>query len=212
MTRRPLNGTPHITGDTASHALYGVGPATDYGADIGEPIYAPFGGTVTRWWSTTGGNTVRISTPSLTFTAQHLSAYNGTLTTNEGTQIGQVGNTGTLSTGPHLHCWIEENSTRISFEDWYSKYELAATETTPIDNTENQEHPMARAVVNEQSGTPDFATIAVIVEGGRLHIVKPADRGWWGNLQACYNPRLEAVAVNKAQFDTFVAANQPPAG
>ena len=122
MTRRPLDGARRVTGDTASHAAYNVGPATDYGADSGEPIRAPFGGWVTRWWSTTGGYSVAITTSWVKFTVQHLSAYAGKSAgqVNEGDIIGHVGNTGTATTGPHVHCWILliESGARISFEDY----------------------------------------------------------------------------------------------
>jgi len=120
--RRPLDGARRITGNAASHATYDVGPATDYGADMSEVIRAPFGGWVTRWWSTTGGYTVAITTSWVKFTIQHLSAYAGKSAgqVNEGDVIGYVGNTGTATTGPHVHCWIVliESGQRISFEQY----------------------------------------------------------------------------------------------
>jgi len=122
MPRRPLDGARRITGNAASHDEYNVGPATDYGADMREVIRAPFGGWVTRWWSTTGGYTVAITTNWVKFTIQHLSAYAGKSAgqVNEGDVIGYVGNTGTATTGPHVHCWIIliESGQRISFEQY----------------------------------------------------------------------------------------------
>ena len=120
--RRPLDGARRITGNAASHAAYNVGPATDYGADMSEVIRAPFGGWVTRWWSTTGGYTVAITNNQAKFTLQHMSAYAGKSAgqVNEGDVIGYVGNTGTATTGPHVHCWIVliESGQRISFEQY----------------------------------------------------------------------------------------------
>jgi len=120
--RRPLDGARRITGNAASHAAYNVGPATDYGADMSEVIRAPFGGWVTRWWSNTGGYTVAITTNWVKFTIQHLSAYAGKSAgqVNEGDVIGYVGNTGSATTGPHVHCWILliESGQRISFEQY----------------------------------------------------------------------------------------------
>jgi murein DD-endopeptidase MepM/ murein hydrolase activator NlpD len=122
MTRRPLDGARRITGNAASHAEYNVGPATDYGADMREVVRAPFSGWVTRWWSTTGGYTVAITNNQAKFTLQHLSAYAGKSAgqVNEGDVIGYVGNTGSSTTGPHVHCWIilVESGQRISFEQY----------------------------------------------------------------------------------------------
>jgi hypothetical protein len=120
--RRPLDGARRITGNAASHAEYNVSPATDYGADMSEVIRAPFGGWVTRWWSNTGGYTVAITTNWVKFTVQHLSAYAGKSAgqVNEGDVIGYVGNTGSSTSGPHVHCWIIliESGQRISFEQY----------------------------------------------------------------------------------------------
>ena len=122
MPRRPLDGPRRITGNAASHAEYKVGPATDYGADMREVVRAPFGGWVTRWWSTTGGNSVAITNNQAKFTLQHMSAYAGKSAgqVNEGDVIGYVGNTGTATTGPHVHCWIVlvESGRRVSFEQY----------------------------------------------------------------------------------------------
>jgi hypothetical protein len=89
---------------------------------MSEVIRAPFGGWVTRWWSQSGGYTVAITTNWVKFTIQHLSAYAGKSAgqVNEGDVIGYVGNTGTATTGPHVHCWIIliESGQRISFEQY----------------------------------------------------------------------------------------------
>jgi len=122
MTRRPLDGARRITGNAATHAEYNVEPATDYGADMSETIRAPFGGWVTRWWSNSGGYSVAITTNWVKFTVQHLSAYAGKSAgqVNEGDVIGYVGNTGSATTGPHVHCWVLliESGQRISFEQY----------------------------------------------------------------------------------------------
>ena len=121
MTRRPLNGARRITGDTATHATYGVGPATDYGADRGEPVFAPYTGWVTRWWSPTGGNSVAITSDTRKFTGQHLDGYAGASSGRvaEGAIIGYIGSTGSASSGPHLHCWDEavNGGGRKAFEE-----------------------------------------------------------------------------------------------
>jgi hypothetical protein len=127
MARRPLNGARRVTGDTASHAKYGVGPATDYGADSGDGVYAPFSGHVTHWWSSTGGWTVAVTSGDWKVTLQHNSAYRGPSSgwVKEGTLIALTGNTGSATTGPHVHMWIERARTgahRQSFEDWLREF------------------------------------------------------------------------------------------
>ena len=70
---------------------------------------------------------------------------------------------------------------------------------------------MAHAVVNEEAGSALFAFIALVSESGKLHIIDPANRGWWDNYANCYSPKLPAESVNEAEYQTFVAGNQPPA-
>ena len=125
MVRRPLDGSRTIKGDTASHALYEVGPATDYGADMREVIRAPLTGSVTRWWSGTGGNSVGVASARWRFIVQHLSAYaGGTGRVKEGSVIGYVGSTGSSTTGPHVHGFVIDRWTgkRYSVEEWLVKF------------------------------------------------------------------------------------------
>jgi hypothetical protein len=166
MPRRPLNGARNVNGDTASHAKYGVGPATDYGADSGESVFAPISGWVTHWWSDTGGWSVAVTSEDWKVTLQHNSGYRGPNSgwVKEGTLIALVGNTGSATTGPHVHMWIQRAKTganRASFEGWlrdfmgwkntarnggrvpgpYS-YSLAGGKTTPIVPTLKVEEDM----------------------------------------------------------------------
>lgn len=129
MTRRPLDGSVLVSGDAASHARYNVAPATDYAVPRGRAVYAPFAGDVTRYWSITGGNTVRVQqSRDLAFVAQHLDGYAGATGHNaEGRQIGVSGNTGSMTDGPHVHCWVELDRERITFEDFISR--MGGTET-----------------------------------------------------------------------------------
>jgi hypothetical protein len=140
---------------------------------MSEVIRAPFGGWVTRWWSNTGGYSVAITTNWVKFTVQHLSAYAGKSAgqVNEGDVIGYVGNTGTATTGPHVHCWIIliESGQRISFEQYLVNqgWETAAlwssvpgphkTSTladaggaTPFPETESESN--VRSIKNETTG------------------------------------------------------------
>lgn len=119
MARRPLDRSARVTGDAASHAGYGVGPATDYGADIGEEIKAIISGALDVWYSQSGGRTTRITHPTLDLFViiQHQNAY--AMTTGqcrEGDLIGYVGNSGTATSGPHIHAYAIYKGERISLE------------------------------------------------------------------------------------------------
>ena len=132
MPRRPLNGSRQITGDAASHAAYGVGPATDYAAGRGTPVYSPFEGFIDTWVSGTGGPTIRVSTSDTRFIAQHFaSTFDGGGRLPESTFLGTLSDTGSMWDGYHLHCWIEvlgDNGwVRMTFEHWWGL--IGGTET-----------------------------------------------------------------------------------
>jgi len=204
--RRPLDGARRITGNAASHAAYKVGPATDYGADMSEVIRAPFGGWVTRWWSNTGGYSVAITTNWVKFTIQHLSAYAGKSAgqINEGDVIGYVGNTGSRTSGPHVHCWIIliESGERISFEQYLVNqgWETAAlwssipgphksTSQTSGGDTELIPEPPEGvdmpAVIKRTEGTPEWSLIwpslvgPSTLERGYAVTTDPKRARWW---------------------------------
>jgi len=80
-------------------------------AKVGEPVYAPELGRIA--WITTGtqgGKTIHFRGRSgVLHRFLHLSAYGTTGEYKEGELIGRVGNTGSLSSGPHLHWDISKN-------------------------------------------------------------------------------------------------------
>ena len=122
--RRPIDDPVRITGDRASHAEYGVGPATDYGCDIGTPVRAPFAGRL-RWYATTeGGLGVIIDGALATFYGQHLSARSTPGDYAEGDTVALSGNTGTLTYGPHLHCYVIVHATgeRLAMEEYLTQF------------------------------------------------------------------------------------------
>lgn len=124
-----MDGARRNTSDTAEHALRGVDPSTDYGADEGEPIYAIFAGIIGEWWSDTGGNTIQVRGAGRTMVGQHLSAYavSPGQWVAEGQLIGYVGSTGSATDGPHLHWWVEDGGTRISGETYMFRAGLGYT-------------------------------------------------------------------------------------
>lgn len=115
-----------ISGDTAEHAAYGVGPATDYATPMRTPVVAPFAGHVSHSWTRDGGNTIRVDGAKYIFVGQHLDAFvagNGANVAHR-QEIALTGNTGAKTTGPHIHCYIIVKATakRISFYEWLRDY------------------------------------------------------------------------------------------
>ena len=121
-TYRPLIGPVLVSGDTASHAKYGVGPASDYAVGINTPVFAPLEGIISRYWSITGGWTVVVDGDGATFFGQHNNGFEGPGPGQYAAarqQIARSGNTGSATTGPHLHGFIVlDNGDRLSVEEY----------------------------------------------------------------------------------------------
>lgn len=79
----------------------------DIDADIGTPIYAPEGGTVTRNTDLYGGTQAFLRGDSGTkYGFAHLSKVTASGKVTAGTEIAKSGNTGKGTTGPHIHLSI----------------------------------------------------------------------------------------------------------
>jgi hypothetical protein len=108
----PLKHREIIRGCEA-HKAAGLGCATDYEADY-EPIYAPIAGTIWRFIDGPGGNWVALAgKDGRLYEFAHLDHYtlpNGPV--NAGDIIGISGNTGTLTSGKHLHVQIKDSKGR----------------------------------------------------------------------------------------------------
>lgn len=110
----PLKNRSLIRGCQA-HKLAGLGCGADYVANY-QNLYMPFTGTITgQYFGTQGGNWLIITDPdgnSLEFA--HLDKY----ICKEGEKVKQgeviaiTGNTGHVTTGPHLHIQIIDNKNR----------------------------------------------------------------------------------------------------
>jgi len=114
---------PH-TGDTAEHAAYGVGPASDYATPMRTVIDAPFAGTLAPFWTGEGGNSLRLDGADEIFVAQHLDVQPGSGPVDWKSPIALSGDSGSLTTGPHVHTYIIIKATgqRISFYEWLRDY------------------------------------------------------------------------------------------
>lgn len=78
----------------------------DISCMTGTPVYAAHGGTVCYQWTGPGGNCIKLTAPSGDYTRYcHLSSYtadNGE-SVSAGEEIARSGNTGSATTGAHLH-------------------------------------------------------------------------------------------------------------
>lgn len=165
--RRPIDDPVRITGDRASHAEYGVGPATDYGSDIGTPVRAPFAGRL-RWYDTTeGGRGVIIDGTLATFYGQHLSARSAPGDYAEGDTVALSGNTGTLTDGPHLHCYVIVHATgeRLAMEEYLAQ--SAGSDARPF-NPPPEEIDMSDARLIHSTSPERNAT--VLAAPGHWHV------------------------------------------
>lgn len=91
--------------DSGGSAAYGGHKGIDFGVGTGTPVYAPVAGSVWTTYYTTGGNRLLITMPDGTGVGfNHLSKFarrSGWV--NKGDLVAYSGNTGTATTGPHLH-------------------------------------------------------------------------------------------------------------
>lgn len=97
-----------VTRGCGAHQASGLGCATDYRASY-VPLYMPFDGRVTRRFSEeSGGNWIEVTDRNgnkIQFA--HLSQYKVNVGTyRQGTVIAVTGNTGRITSGPHLHIQI----------------------------------------------------------------------------------------------------------
>lgn len=134
--RRPLNTFIRITsnhGSPAPGSKFGKHLGTDYSVGVGANVYAPVSGTIIgQPISATVGKQIylREDGNGRIWRFLHLSAQKATLMAhvNEGDVIGLSGNTGSTSTGPHLHCDVRKANTLwdASFYNYYNPEALFA--------------------------------------------------------------------------------------
>jgi len=86
---------------------------TDYMTPTGTPVYAPFDGVSKINSFATGGTVIDYHTNGYVMRFMHLSSIVKTGQCAEGELIAYTGNTGTLTTGPHLHIDISKGNVNI---------------------------------------------------------------------------------------------------
>lgn len=148
--RRPVDEPVNITGDRASHAAYGVGPATDYGCDIGTPVYAPFAGRLSTYVTDAGGLGVILWGADAAFYGQHLWVRMSPGDYAEADHIALTGNSGSQTTGPHLHCYVIVHATgeRLAMEEYLNRAGVAGGGSRPFPTIEKEYPDMFIAIVN----------------------------------------------------------------
>ncbi len=132
----PLRNKKLIRGCKA-HVSAGLGCGSDYQAKY-EVLVMPFRGKVhQKFYEVGGGNWLGILDPDgVVIQFAHLDRYlimpNAGLWIEPGTPIAVTGNTGQISTGPHLHVQIFKNGKRIDPEtynwDKFNKPEETVTQ------------------------------------------------------------------------------------
>ena len=119
--RFPLNKRQLIRGCDA-HNRAGLGCAADYVADNNH-LYAPVAGSLTSSYGYQGGMWLQLKGDNgFNCSFAHLSKYIARFwRVNEGDYIAVTGNSGQLTTGPHLHLEVYDKGKRIDPEEHFSK-------------------------------------------------------------------------------------------
>lgn len=151
---------PKSFGTLAGHKHLGV----DYRAVTGTPLYAPFGGQITNTLiGVEGGKTIwfKPENDNVIMRFMHLLniGCNKGDWVQEGKFIGLTGNTGSATTGAHLHLDISKKSVDIyTFANFLDpeKYQwIYADLGTPIDTEPTQEIDQPVIIPAEPSTTPE---------------------------------------------------------
>lgn len=117
----PLANRKLIRGSLA-HVLAGLGKGADYTASY-VTLYAAFTGTIFLFKEWGGGNWLRLTRPNgdrLEFAHLHRYLVSTGQTVQEGHEIAVTGNSGKITSGPHLHVQVFVNGRRVDPEkyDW----------------------------------------------------------------------------------------------
>jgi len=81
--------------------------AIDFVCSVGDPVVAAHSGTLTKTNTRDLGIVARVSGDEFVSHYAHLSAVENKTSVVGGEKLGECGNTGLLTTGPHLHFEVE---------------------------------------------------------------------------------------------------------
>jgi hypothetical protein len=130
----PLKERSLIRG-CAEHKAAGLGCGADYVANF-VPLYSPVDGSVFLFEEPQGGNWIRVTdTEGRGWEMAHLSErYVKTGDhVHAGQLIGKTGNTGTVTTGPHLHLQVFKHLTRLDPVPLLANAPLPMPDTAPYE-------------------------------------------------------------------------------
>lgn len=122
-----------VSCNAGCHNARGVGDATDYETPWGTTVHAPFAGVASPFKTVEGGNGVRLVGKDYTFVGQHLAELPRAGHYDWRQSMARTGNTGTATTGPHIHAYIIIHATnkRVSFQYWLEDIIRAGVKPTP---------------------------------------------------------------------------------
>ncbi len=123
--------------DAKGHVAQGRGIATDYEANY-QALYAPFTGTIQVYTGPEGGNWLRLTRANgdiIEFA--HLSKYiNTSGVAIEGEKIAVTGNSGAITSGPHLHVQITVKGQRVDPDRYFTPTQLITFKVAYINSEE----------------------------------------------------------------------------
>lgn len=142
-----------VTCNAACHAKAGVGPATDYGTPLLTDVHAPFAGTARPYWTDDGGWGIEIEGTKEIFRGQHLAMRPQPGKVSWRQHVAETGNTGSKTTGPHIHAYIIIKATgeRMSFQKWYEDIVLPGRTPAPAGKPTPQPKPKPPAPTSRRT-------------------------------------------------------------
>lgn len=123
-----------VSCNAGCHNARGVGDATDYETPWGTDVHAPFAGVASPFKTPEGGNGIRLVGKDYTFVGQHLARLPRAGHYDWRQDIADTGNTGSATTGPHIHAYIlihAQNNRRVSFQYWLEEIVRKGAKPTP---------------------------------------------------------------------------------
>lgn len=124
--REPDKGYVSPGGWSNDHLARGGGEALDLAVWTGTPVCSKISGTITQagWLGDAGyavTTTATVNGHTRVSRECHLDSISVTVGQQVvgGQEIGLSGNTGTASTGPHLHTLLEIDNVRVRLEDFF---------------------------------------------------------------------------------------------
>ena len=183
-----------------AHIDAGLLAGADYEAFF-DPLYAPWDGVVLQFREAGGGFWIRVTrTDGYRQEFAHLSEYkveNGVPVVC-GQRIATTGNTGTITTGPHLHRQIfDPAGNRVDPE----KFDPGVPNAMPEDVNEKFEN---KALVNQSTGIKSF------FRGGKNHLFalinavgEPPKQAPFATAYEQYAFQKQAMFVDAKTFDAL---------